>query len=592
MSSAATPKRSAPPRLARLPLRGLLRINPAADTWHKPALSVVVALAIPNLLLLASGRLDLGIYASAGALCALFAHGLPYAARARMLAGVVVGMLAGLAAALVVASVTDSTAVHIVAAGLLAGLQKVVTDAARTGPPGSLIFTFVSSSAVFAPQQLSDVPAHLALAVAGGVIAWLVCMAPALVRPHGPERIAVARALEAAARLRGEPAEAPQHARRAAAAAVHGAWQNLALVPAMAGSQLARRRALERLLLRAETAVAAEPGSAAGPVPGEQELGAWARALRRGKEVPEVRSDAGERSELVGVDADLAIADPPRGRAAAHTWWRRFGARLRPGAPLAPVGARVAVGSVIAGFVSLGAGVGHPYWAIVTVAGVCQTNLRITWTRAVQRAIGTFAGLLVFTAIAPTTRSSQLVLVLVFLAFQFGTEATITRNYWLGSVFVTSMALLITTFAQSQPTGELVVDRWIDTCVGAVVGVLSSMLVTNRRATDQIDEALEKLDRAQGEVRSLTNGNDAGPGRHRSAGKRLVAALVELRDAVNTATGEWWQRALPQERILHAERDGHAALGELVLYFSPRPRSAGGDATAIRDAGEVGGKTR
>ncbi|HEV7907899.1 MAG TPA: FUSC family protein [Pseudonocardiaceae bacterium] len=590
MTSAATPKRSAPPRLARLPLRGLLRINPAADMWHKPALSVVVALAIPNLLLLASGRLDLGIYASAGALCALFAHGLPYAARARMLAGIVVGMLTGLAAALVVASVTDSTAVHIVAAGLLAGLQKVVTDAARTGPPGSLIFTFVSSSAVFAPQQLSDVPAHLALAIAGGVLAWLVCMAPALVRPHGPERIAVARALEAAARLCGEPAEAPQHVRHAAAA-VHGAWQNLTLVPVRSGSQLARRRALERLLLRAETAVAAEPGSAPGAVPGEQELSAWARALRRGKEVPEVRSDAGERSELVGVDADLAIADPPRGRA-AHTWWRRFGALLRPGAPLAPVGARVAVGSVIAGFVSLGAGVGHPYWAIVTVAAVCQTNLRITWTRAVQRAIGTFAGLLIFTAIAPMTRSSQLVLVLAFLTFQFGTEATITRNYWLGSVFVTSMALLITTFTQSQPTGELVVDRWIDTCVGVVVGVLSSMLVTNRRATDRIDEALEKVDRAQGEVRSLTNGDDAGLGRQRSAGKRLVAALVELRDAVNTATGEWWQRALPQERILHAERDGHAALGDLVLYFSPRPRSAGGDATAIRDAGEVGGKTR
>ncbi len=44
---------------------------------------------------------------------------------------------------------------------------------------------------------------------------------------------------------------------------------------------------------------------------------------------------------------------------------------------------------------------------------------------------------------------------------------------------------------------------------------------------------------------------------------RLTAALVELRDAAETASGEWWLRALPQERVATAEREGHRALADL-----------------------------
>ncbi|RFU42277.1 FUSC family protein, partial [Actinomadura logoneensis] len=45
---------------------------------------------------------------------------------------------------------------------------------------------------------------------------------------------------------------------------------------------------------------------------------------------------------------------------------------------------------------------------------------------------------------------------------------------------------------------------------------------------------------------------------------RLTAALLDLRDAVDVAEGEWWQRALPAERVEAAERDGHLALAALA----------------------------
>ncbi|WP_234440666.1 hypothetical protein [Streptomyces rimosus] len=250
-------------RARPLPIRSTVLLRRPVDIWHKPALSAVVALGIPEFTLLALGRLDLVLYTSAGAMCALYAHGLPYAARARTLVWVVLGMVASLGVALSAASLTTSVPLLVLLASLVAAVHKMVCDATRVGPPGNLIFTFISASAFFVPQRIGQLPFHLALALGAGGLAWLVCMAPALVRPRGPERIATARALEAAAGLlRSGPAAAdtpggPDRARHATAAAVNAAWQTLFQVPGRTPAAAAARAGLERLLVRAESALAA-----------------------------------------------------------------------------------------------------------------------------------------------------------------------------------------------------------------------------------------------------------------------------------------------------------------------------------------------
>ncbi|RFU37715.1 FUSC family protein, partial [Actinomadura logoneensis] len=246
-----------------LPLRGVLALGRRSDIWYKPALSAVIASAVPDLALLAAGRLDLALYTSAGSLVALYAHGRPYAARARTLARVALLMLASLAVALGTAALTGDVAVRVAVAALLAAGHKLVCDATRIGPPGNVIFTFVASGCAFVPQRLADVPGHLALALAGAAISWLVCMAPALVRPDGPERLAVARALEAVARVPQAAVRTPdgtarpedddpavRRARHDAAAAINAAWHTLLLVPPRAAG---RRVPLERLVARAES---------------------------------------------------------------------------------------------------------------------------------------------------------------------------------------------------------------------------------------------------------------------------------------------------------------------------------------------------
>ncbi|MEU2713303.1 FUSC family protein [Streptomyces sp. NPDC007205] len=557
--------------LHRLPLAGVLRLQRPSDIWFKPALSAVAAVAPPNLILLALGRLDLAMYTMAGSLCALYGHNRPYAARARVLARVVLGMVGGLAVSLLAASLTSDPFVLVTVGAVLAAVQKTACDATRLGPPAHVVLTFISSASLFAPQTLGQVPAHLGLALAAGAWAWLVGMAPGLLRPHGPERRATARALNAAAGYAYTRGAADGHvrARDAAAAAIHAAWQSLLA----AGARPDRtRRALERLLVRAEVALAAPADT------DPARLRAWARALRGTGRIPRVDSPGESAGEPLGVDTGLALPRP----ALRH--------RLT---PLAPIAARTAIGCALAGYASLALGVGRPYWALVTAASLYQANVTLTFSRGIQRVVGNVVGVLLFAALAPLAHLHPAALVLCTLALNFGAEALISRNYWLGSVCVTPMALLVTEFARAQNPAELITQRVVDTLFGTLVGCVAAVAVTNRRAGEGLDHALTAAERAREHAARLLVEPHPAPRALESARRALAAALVELRATADTASGEWWQRALPEERVVLAARSGHRTLAATVRRQGLVPRIQDQDENPGRhqDQGRAPGRT-
>ncbi|MFG2540399.1 FUSC family protein [Streptomyces sp. NPDC048511] len=534
------------PSVHALPVTGVLRLNSPAEIWYKPALSVVVASAVPNLLLYSLDRLDLVMYTMAGSLCALYGHNLPYARRVHTVLRVILGMAAGLAVALVVGSLTDSTAVLIAVGALLAAVQKTFCDATRIGPPGNVIFAFVTSAALFAPQELGQVPGHMGLMLAAGAFSWLVTVGPVLWRREGPERLATARALDAAAAYAADPGPRTRHA---AAAAVQAAWQSLLA----AGRPTAVRQELERLVVHAERALMTTAADGAGP----EELRRWAAGTRARGPVPCPPPAPGTVEQLFGIDAERAGQRMRRGRREAR---RRLLRALGPGSPVLPVAFRTLVGCALAGYVSSALGVGHPYWAIVTAASVYQPNLVLSWSRALQRTVGNLLGVLVFAAVIPLARLDPLALVLCVLFFNFAAEALITRNYWLGSVAVTPMALLILEFGGFQPAGELIADRALDTLVGVAVGFLAAIAVTNRRASGRVERALAAAVDARHRAELAVADPAVDTLVLETARRRLTASLVELRDAGDVASGEWWQRALPEEELLAAEQAGHRTL--------------------------------
>ncbi|MFE0951407.1 FUSC family protein [Streptomyces mutabilis] len=543
----------------RLSLTGVLRLRRPSEIWFKPALSSVAAVAPPNLILLALGRLDLAMYTMAGSLCALYAHNRPYAARARVLAWVVLGMLGGVAVALVTASLTRNAVVLVTVGALLAAVQKALCDATRVGPPGNVVLTFITSAALFVPQTFGQIPGHLALGAAAGAWAWIVGMAPAVVRPHGPERRATAQALNAAAAYADTRGAGDGHtaARAAGYAAVQAAWQTLLALPAT-GTRATTRRALEHLVVRAEVALAAPADT------DPERLRDWALALRGTGRIPRTGATPAAADELLGVDTELGAPSAPL--------WRRLG-------PLGPIALRTALGCALAGYASLALGIGRPYWALVTAAALYQANMTLTWSRAVQRVVGNIAGVLLFAAIAPLAHLGQALLVLFCLALNFGAEALITRNYWLGSVCVTPMALLITEFAGYQQPGELITERVVDTLVGALVGFLAAVAVTNRRAGSRVGQAVTAADRAREHAARLLAEPDPAPGALEAARRGLAAALTDLRATVDAAAGEWWGRALPQERVVLAEQSGHRTLAATVRRQAARPHRETGTRT-------------
>ena len=62
-------------------------------------------------------------------------------------------------------------------------------------------------------------------------------------------------------------------------------------------------------------------------------------------------------------------------------------------------------------------------------------------------------------------------MVLIIAACQFGAEMLIARQYFLAQVCVTPLALLSTLLVVRVDPLDLLHDRFIDTVIGAVVGV-------------------------------------------------------------------------------------------------------------------------
>ncbi|MEV8107501.1 FUSC family protein, partial [Streptomyces sp. NPDC088135] len=201
-----------------------------------------------------------------------------------------------------------------------------------------------------------------------------------------------------------------------------------------------------------------------------------------------------------------------------------------------------------------------PLDTLLTAASLYQANVTLSWNRALQRTLGNLLGVLVFAAVLPVSRTGPLALIGFCLFFGFAAEALITRNYWLGSVAVTPMALLVLEFGGTHPAGELIGDRVLDTVIGAAAGLLAAMLVTNRRAGGRLEKALAATDLARAHAVHALAAPQTTPAALDAARRRLTGSLVELREADDTAAGEWWQRALPREQVLAAEQAGHRTL--------------------------------
>jgi hypothetical protein len=147
--------------------------------------------------------------------------------------------------------------------------------------------------------------------------------------------------------------------------------------------------------------------------------------------------------------------------------------RIRMDRDMKMVAARVIIAVIIAMIISRPLGIQRSYWVIVAAAAILQAgnDRSLTTVRAIQRVLGTLLGVIVFELIHRFHPSGIWVIVIVVL-FQFGTQVVITRNYVLGLIFITPLALVNSTVGHTASAAVTVRERILDTIFGAGIALV------------------------------------------------------------------------------------------------------------------------
>ncbi|MGO4534567.1 FUSC family protein [Leifsonia sp. 2MCAF36] len=134
------------------------------------------------------------------------------------------------------------------------------------------------------------------------------------------------------------------------------------------------------------------------------------------------------------------------------------------------------IGVVIAGSVALAFGFGHAYWAVVSlVAVIPPAKAAHSISRSVHRIVGTIVGVVV-TAVLLVWSPPAAVVIGVIVVCQFFAEILVARHYGAALVFITPLALSVSHLASPTPLNVLVVDRVLETILGAAVGIVLVLL--------------------------------------------------------------------------------------------------------------------
>ena len=500
-------------------VHGWQRIAPGPHPWWAAGVATA-ALGVPLAVTLAAGQPLLAAPATFGALANLYGRTEPYARRWRTQAWTGLGLtgavlLGGVGAALPLTGWPDVLVPAVVVA-LVAVVAKFVTDAVRTGPPAGLIPVFAAGTLTAAPLTFRDLPLVVVVTLACAALAVALSCAAGLLRPDGPERNAVARALRSVLAALADPRLRPR-----AGADLHAAWGVLSLgVLGGAGRHGTWLAHAERVLDAGADprplAFALEALSGRGPLPAAPVT-------------PAVRAELEARRSVL-----------PR--------WRAFRA-LRTDPVLVVPALRVGIACAAAALVAAALGLGHTYWAAVGAAAALQSqSSRNTTQRALQRSAGTLLGVGVAAVLVPLATDDARLWLLTVVCM-FGVEFCMPRNYALGSVSITALSLLLTRLGTSGAgVSTLIGDRIADTGVGVLLGVLVAVLVRNRHAGAALEHAVDALRRSSA-------GHDP---------QALRRDLLGLREARTRLSEDDWRLSGPRANLDEAEEVGYRRLGDLL----------------------------
>lgn len=327
------------------------------------------AAAVPLLLLLAFGRLDLAAYATFGAFTALYGRNEPYRIRVRSVTVAGVAMLVSISLGVLVAVLGEPLWLETLLLVLIVIAGTFLATAFQLLPAQSLFFVFALLVCAAVPTPAGDALPRIGLAAAVAVFSWFLTLSGWIVRRWAGDRAATTGAV-----------------------------------------------LLKKLHRR--------------------------------------------------PDVDLTVVRDAR-------VWMTAGQNV--------------VGVLLAGGAALAFGLGHPYWAVVSVVAVIPpARAAHSISRSLHRIFGTIGGVGV-AALVLAWSPPAIVVIAVIVVCQFFAEMLVGRHYGSALLFITPMALAVSHLAAPVPLGTLLVDRVLETVLGSVIGIalvlLARAIERSRRLT-------------------------------------------------------------------------------------------------------------
>lgn len=420
----------------------LLWRRPSTRGRWAPAARAGLAFLLPAMGLLAVGAGSNAVLAALGSFAVLFGERRPYRIRWKTIltAGVLLVLVAAVFGYLGQWLGPDASVPRelwsVAALGGLTAVSVFGVNALRLGPPGPFFLVLVGGVAVLIGRAGLSPLLLAAYTAAGAAAALAVSMAPALWRPHGPETDATQVALAEIGQFLSDNREPSR--RHGVAASTLNAWSVLHDASQEDG-ELAQR------LWESHSRV----------------HGAQSRALIAPLPRPSIRHRLHFAAALHGHPTVTAL--------------------------------RATTAALLAGGISVIAGLGRPDWAILGAVLVLQLGPdRIHGAvRGAHRVLGTFIGLAIF-ALLHSLDLHPAALIVVLAVLNVLIELTVTTNYALAVTFITPLALLMG--APDQPLMHQMGSRVVETLLGVGLAVAMASLVfprSHRRTLRAADAAAQ-----------------------------------------------------------------------------------------------------
>lgn len=139
--------------------------------------------------------------------------------------------------------------------------------------------------------------------------------------------------------------------------------------------------------------------------------------------------------------------------------------------------ARNFIAPLLTGAVAVSLNIGHPYWGMVaSIVPLTAPTLLAMAHRGMHRIVGTLAGV-ALAGLYLLLDPSPTMLVVGIICCQILTELLVMRHYALALMFITPLALLMGQLAHPMPTGDVVVQRTVETILGVTIGLAVAWLI-------------------------------------------------------------------------------------------------------------------